>query len=175
MFENTLELAENKLLLLFILSEIKLPISNNQLTEIVLENNFINYFTFQQYLSDLHSAELIDYIEAEGKERITVSKKGLNVLSLFQNRISKEKLSVIHTYLSEKKIKIKNEITISADYTIEKKDNFIVSLKATEDEVILIDLKVNVPTKKQATNLCSKWKANSSILYNEIIQLLLKD
>ena len=48
MFENTSELAENKLLLLYILKTIDEPISNAQLTDIVLENSLINYFTLQQ-------------------------------------------------------------------------------------------------------------------------------
>ena len=40
MNDNTLELAENKLLLLHIIKSIKYPISNTQLTDIVLENSF---------------------------------------------------------------------------------------------------------------------------------------
>ena len=43
MFEDTLELAENKLLLLYIFDKIKIPITNNKITQIILENNFINY------------------------------------------------------------------------------------------------------------------------------------
>ena len=46
MYDSTLELAENKLLLLYIIKSIKYPISNTQLTDIVLENSFINYFMF---------------------------------------------------------------------------------------------------------------------------------
>ena len=61
MFENSSELAESKLLLLYILKNLKTPISNTQLTEIVLENNLINYFTLQQYISELDSSEFIKY------------------------------------------------------------------------------------------------------------------
>ena len=53
MYDSTLELAENKLLLLYIIKSIKYPISNTQLTDIVLENSFINYFMLQQYVSEL--------------------------------------------------------------------------------------------------------------------------
>ncbi|MEG2354050.1 MAG: DUF4364 domain-containing protein, partial [Clostridium sp.] len=35
MYEDTLELAENKLLLLYIIDKIKIPVSNIQLTDIV--------------------------------------------------------------------------------------------------------------------------------------------
>lgn len=175
MYENTLELAENKLLVLYILEQIKLPVSNNQITQIILENNFINYFTLQQYISELHAASFINYTEENGKSRIMISNSGKKVLSLFQDRISPAKKELIEQYLKEHIQNIKKEITVTADYTIEKNNSFIVNLKAVENDLLLIDIKINVPTNNQAKKLCGKWKANSSELYNDIIQLLLKD
>jgi predicted transcriptional regulator len=175
MYENTLELAENKLLVLYILEQIKLPISNNQLTQIILENNFINYFTLQQYISELQAAGFINLMETDGKSRIIISSNGKKVLSLFKDRISPVKITYIELYLKGHIESIKKEITVTADYTIEKNNSFIVNLRAIENDSILIDLKINVPTNNQAKKLCSKWKSNSSQLYNDIIQLLLKD
>ena len=60
MYENSSELAENKLLMLYVLKTINEPISNIQLTEIILENNFINYFTFQQYLAELEESKFVE-------------------------------------------------------------------------------------------------------------------
>ena len=49
MYDNTIELAENKLLLLYIIKSIKYPISHSQLTDIVLAKRVsINYFMLQQ-------------------------------------------------------------------------------------------------------------------------------
>jgi predicted transcriptional regulator len=175
MYENTMELAENKLLLLYILEQIKLPISNNQIAQIILENNFINYFTLQQYISELHTSHFIDFTEDAGKHRIVISEKGAKVLNLFKNRISSSKITIIDSYLRNNLAAIKKEVTVTADYTIEKDNSFLVNLKAVENDSILIDLKVNVPTNNHAKKLCSKWKANSSQLYNDIIQLLFKD
>mgnify|MGYP002251045687 CR=1 FL=1 len=41
--------------------------------------------------------------------------------------------------------------------------------------MLLIDLKVSVPTKKQAATLCSKWKENPSDIYTKIVQVLFTD
>ena len=67
MYENSAELAENKLLVLYVIKSLKYPISNTQLTEIILENNFINYFTLQQYITELLSSEFLKYIEKNDK------------------------------------------------------------------------------------------------------------
>ena len=123
MFENTAELAENKLLLLHILKELNRPISNTQLTEIVLENNLINYFTLQQYISELDSSEFIRYEDINEKKLIVLTKKGENVLSFFKDRISPSKISIINNYINEKIELIKKELTIQSDYTLAKNNS----------------------------------------------------
>ena len=175
MYENSAELAENKLLVLYVIKSLRQPISKTQLTEIILENNFINYFTLQQYISELETAEFVEYIEKNDKKLITITTKGENVLSIFNDRISPIKRDIIDNYISKTKDNIKKELTIHSDYTIEKNNSFIVNLKALEDETLLIDLKISVPTKKQATSLCNRWKENPSDIYTKIVQVLFSD
>ncbi|WP_294385077.1 DUF4364 family protein [uncultured Clostridium sp.] len=175
MYETSAELAENKLLVLYVIKSLRQPISKTQLTEIILENNFINYFTLQQYISELEIAEFVEYIEKNNKKLITITTKGENVLSIFNDRISPIKRDIIDNYISKAIDNIKKELTIHSDYTIEKNNSFIVNLKALEDETLLIDLKISVPTKKQATSLCNRWKENPSDIYTKIVQVLFSD
>ena len=175
MYENSAELAENKLLVLYVIKSLRQAISKTQLTEIILENNFINYFTLQQYISELETAKFVEYIEKNDKKLITITTKGENVLSIFNDRISQIKRDIIDNYISKTIDSIKKELTIHSDYTIEKNNSFIVDLKALEDETLLIDLKISVPTKKQATSLCNRWKENPSDIYTKIVQVLFSD
>lgn len=174
MYENSSELAENKLLMLYVLKSIKEPISNTQLTEIILENNFMNYFTFQQYLAELAESKFVKYQEANDKKLLILTEKGDNVLSLFKDRISPSKISIIDEYIKEKIESIKKELTIHADYTLGNgDDSFIVDLKAIEDQSLLMELKLSVPTKNQATAICNRWKENPSEIYTNIINILI--
>ena len=173
MYESSSELAENKLLMLYVLKSIKNPISNNQLTEIILENNFINYFTFQQYLSELEESNFVEYHEVNDKKLLILTKKGDNVLSLFKDRISPSKISITNEYIKEKIESIKRELTIHADYTLGSNDSFIIDLKAIENESLLMELKLSVPSKNQATLICNRWKENPSDIYTNIINLLI--
>lgn len=175
MFDNTAELAENKLLLLYILNKIKKPISNTQLTEMVLENNLINYFTLQQYISELESSKFIRYKDMNAKKLLSLTEEGISVLSFFNNRISETKKELIDKKISEKLDSIEKELTTQSDYTPLKGDNFLVELKAFEDQDILMNLKLSVPSKKQALMLCNKWQENSAQIYNEIMTVLLND
>ncbi|MEG0308077.1 MAG: DUF4364 family protein [Clostridium sp.] len=172
MFDNSLNLAENKLLLLHIIDKIDLPISNSQLTEIVLENNFINYFTLQEYIDELLSSNLLMKISQNDKVRLSISDKGKEVLSLFQNRLSEKALDALDSYINVKMNMIKKEATIFADYTIENSNSYIVSLGASENNIPLMEVKVTVASNKQARELCTKWKNNPSDLYTKIIKVL---
>jgi predicted transcriptional regulator len=175
MFDDTLELAENKLLLIYILEQIKLPISKNQFTEIVLENNLINYFTLQQYISELITAGFTEYNEVDGKHRLAVTSKGHKVLSMFTNRLSQDKIDVVDSYIKKNISTIRHKIDITADYTIANNNSFTVNLTALENDIALIDLKINVVSNKQARDICTKWKNNSSDLYTKIIKILIDD
>ena len=91
MYENSAELAENKLLVLYVMESLKQPITNTQLTEIILENNFINYFTLQQYISELISSDFLRYETVNDKNLINITEKGASTLSFFTDRISYKK------------------------------------------------------------------------------------
>jgi predicted transcriptional regulator len=174
MYDNTVELAENKLLLLYIIKSIKYTISNAQLTDIVLEHSFINYFTLQQYIAELEKSNFIKLEEKNNKEFVLLTRKGDSVLSLFKDRLSQGKMKSIDEYLYEQIDSIKRELNIFADYTPDNNDSFSVNLKAIEGNDVLLDLNVSVPTKNQAKELCSKWKNNSSEIYNKIMEALIE-
>ncbi|MEG0774940.1 DUF4364 family protein [Clostridium sp.] len=175
MFEDSLNLAENKLILLYIFHKVNLPIPNIQLSQIVLENNFMNYFTLQQYIVELVESNLLTKISDKGKDRLVISESGKKVLNLFENRISYSNLQQLNEYIENKLPSIKKELTVTADYTIENNNSYVVSLIASENDIVLMDLKVSLASNKQARDLCHKWNSNSSDLYNKIIHLLLED
>ncbi|VYU08108.1 DUF4364 family protein [Clostridium tertium] len=175
MYENSAELAENKLLVLYVMDSLKQPITNTQLTEIILENNFINYFTLQQYISELISTDFLRYEVVNDKNLINITEKGRNTLSFFADRISAIKKKIIDDYLHSIIDSIKKELTIHSDYTIGKDDSFLVNLQALENDNLLMSLKVSVPSKKQALSLCNRWKENPSDIYTKIMNSLFSD
>ena len=59
MFENSSEeLASHKLLILYILDKINMDLTNSQITQVVLETEMMNYFSLQQFLSQLMESKL---------------------------------------------------------------------------------------------------------------------
>lgn len=173
--EDTLELAENKLLLLYILKKIGIPVSNNKLTQIILENNFINYFILQQYIDELLNSKFILHVDPKNDHRMAITKKGRKVLNLFQNMISKEKIETVDEYFKKHMGKILKHISINADYTSQEKNKFIVELDASGDSIDLVSIKLLVDSDEKAAEICENWKSNYSVIYRNIMKMLLKN
>lgn len=97
--------------------------------------------------------------------------KGIKVLNLFKNRIHPDKLKSLDEYLNKNYDIISRKITVTADYTVEH-GKYMVSLKSYESNDLTASIKIKAADIKQAKNICSKWKNNSSNICKEIMQIL---
>ena len=69
---------------------------------------------------------------------------------------------------------IRNETLITADFTPESEDKFIVTCKVGEDNFSLMEVNVTVGTKSDVRTICENWKKHSQAIYSEIIESLIK-
>lgn len=167
---DILELAENKLLLLYIFCKINMPISNSHITQIVLENNLINYFSLQQFLSELIESGLISDIKKDRQHMLSITPRGKDALEFFNSRIPEKKREIIDNYIKKNIISIKNDVEISADYE-QNLDKYTVFLKLQNSGEPLIELKLSVDSSEKAKNICSLWKQDPEEFYKKIIGL----
>lgn len=75
-------LAENKVLILYLLSIIDSAITNDALYRLVLSIQDMNYFYFQQFLIDLQDNKYIYSYEKENKEVYEITENGRSTLDL---------------------------------------------------------------------------------------------
>lgn len=174
MFDDKSKSALNKLIVLHILDKIEIPLTNTQLTNIVLENNIINYFSLQECLSELEASDLVKLEESQDKTTYQLSEAGLRTVTMFQDRILKSVRTTITDYIAKNRDRIKKESEIFADFVKNNENEYIVNLKVIENDIVLIDLKLNVVSSKQAKQICEKWKSSSGKIYGQIMDTLIK-
>ncbi|NLC66072.1 MAG: DUF4364 family protein [Clostridium sp.] len=165
-------LAENKLILLYTLKGVKLKLSKEQFSDLILETIYINYFKLQEYISELMESQLIEITDTEARDYISITEKGITVLELFQHIITDRKKQAIDEYLKNNIQNLIKETTVSSFIQEGHHGSYVVTLKAFEnqDEIISIDL--NLPTKKSAENAAENWKKNSQKIYANIFKNL---
>lgn len=168
------ELAESKLILLYIISMANMPISNLQITKIILENQFMNYFIFQQFLNELCELEYLSSEIIDNKTFYTITSTGKQTLDYFTGHIPIGIKNNIDNSITEIRKRIKNETLVKADYKPESENEFIVKCQVHEDNFSLIDLEISVGTKSDCNTICENWKKYSNQIYGEILESLMK-
>ena len=82
--------------------------------------------------------------------RYEITSEGEEALSFFANRMAEGVTEDIDAFLQENKIKLRNEIGVTADYYRSTNQDYIVECRVREGKSTLIHLEVSVPDKEEA-------------------------
>ena len=176
MFENSSEeLASHKLLILYILNKINMDLTNSQITQVVLETEMMNYFSLQQFLSQLMESKFLATYKDSNREYYSLTQKGLEILEYFLSRIPGDVTKKIDGYIINNKESLLSDTQVKSSFVKQSDHEFIVNLRVIENQSNLIDLNLNVSSEKQAKLICNNWKKNASYMYAEVIDLLIRD
>lgn len=163
------ELAENKIILLYIINNLEAPVSNLLLTKIVLENKLMNYIFLQQYLDELCEGKLLEKTDSDDKLSYRISPAGMQSLDYFVSIIAAGTKSRIDEALTNNKKRIKHESNIVSDFAAINENQYLISLKILEGNFTYIDLKLTVGSKNDAIKICNNWTQNNQKLYKKIL------
>lgn len=172
-FQSSNELAMNKLILLYLISTIKMPLSHAQITQFIMEKTYTDYFSLQQYLTELVDAKLISKEQENHTTRYIIANKGILALEYFTSRIPENVRLEIDDYIQKNRQNLKKELEITAEYTPEKSNEYMVNCKVKENDITLINLQLSVPSREQAKIICDNWKKNAQNLYGSILSSLI--
>ena len=169
-------LAENKVLILYILNKIDRPVSNDELLQLVLSIEDMNYFYFQQFLLDLLENKYIEtYKENNFSEQIyRLTTSGKDALELTKDLIPGiVKLKIDSTIKGELQ-DIEEEISIISEFTPEDDGGFIVTCKIIEHNKTIFEVSTFAASREQAKFISDNWKENAINIYPNMINLLTK-
>jgi predicted transcriptional regulator len=150
-----------------------IPLTKQQVTNAVLENNLIDFFTFQQCTSELEEAGMIKQVTHQKKQCLQTTDGGKKALGVFEQRIPQNVTDIIDNYIASNKDSLKKESQVIAEYKKINDKEYIVSLKVIENELVLMDLKLSVVSAKQAKQVCEKFKSSSEKIYSQLIGSLI--
>ena len=171
------KIAENKLLLLYLINRMEFPMSRAQVTDFVRDADYMDYYTLQQTLAVLVEGGHLDVTEENALDnnttRYVVTGEGQTTLEYFEKNIPWSRRQAIDGYITENRGKIKKYYENTATYFPNMdNDEFQVKCGVYEDKRALLELVVSVDTREQAKLIQSNWRANASGLYKRIIEAL---
>lgn len=170
--DNNERVAENKLLILYIINKINFEPANSQIAKLAADTREINYFYLQQYISELVEDKFIECHEKEGKRFYGITPLGKQALDFFKTMIRASAREKIDNAISQNISVLRTETQITADYTPKNENEYMVSCRISEGPTCLIDLQLYAGNKEQARLICRKWENNAQEMYSEIIRIM---
>jgi predicted transcriptional regulator len=169
------EIAENKIFILYLIKKMEMPIGSIQLVKIILENRFMNYFFFQQYLSDLLEEGLLTARNGQGGQYYEITEKGLRVLDMFESILPAGLKKRLEESIRSIRKNVRLETFITADYVPEGENAYSVICKIRENDFSLLEVKVAAGSREEARNICKNFTHFPQQIYSEILDTLMKD
>lgn len=173
MLNNIIELADNKLLILYIIKKLKHPYSNAYITDIILNNNFMNYFLLQQYLNDLVENNYLLIINSKNQEEILykLAPRGKKILEMFQSRISQFKIDCFKNYMNSIDEKSKS-ITVDTSYSEDKNNSFKLNMNFNKSNKSILNITLPIYSKEQLNSIIKHCKEDPKQTYENILSSL---
>ena len=165
-------LAENKVLILYILNKLEEPITNDGLLRLVLSVIDMNYFYFQQFLLDLLERHYIICFEQAGKNVYQITSEGKNTLELTLNILPGIMKLKVDTSFENQLKETEEKESITAEYTPKSENDYIVTCKINENNNCIFEVSVFAGSREEAKKIVDNWKENAYRIYPEILNSL---
>jgi len=150
--------------------------SRGKVSDVVLDGEFMDYYTLQQSLSEMVEMGFLDAShEISGDNNTTLfvaTEDGVNTLEYFEKRIPPITRQSLNRYVNEMRTDIKREYEKTATYfPDDENDEFRVKCGIYEDERALLEVFVTVDTREQAKRIQTNWRTSADMFQRIITEL----
>lgn len=163
-----------KLTILNMLDKVDFPLTNTQISNFFLEQEYTDYFKVQQVISDLVETDLIRAESTHSNTQYTITAAGKETLGFFKDKISDAIEHDTINYFSKNKLELRNDNAILADYFKTPNQDYAVRCQYRERDINLIDLTLTVKRKEQAEAICENWKKQNEDVYAYLMDILMR-
>ena len=162
-----------KLIVLYMLDKVDFPLTTSQISEFILDKGYTTYFRLQETLSELTDSELLKIETTHNRTLYRLTETGADTIHFFSNKISPEIRTEIDDFLKEKQYDLKEEVAVKSDYYLKTDHKFEVQCQIVENGSSLIDMRITVPTEKEAKAIVNNWNLKNQEIYASLLSQLL--
>lgn len=167
-------LAENKVLILYVLEKANKPLTNDVLYKIVLAAVDMNYFYFQQFMLDLINVGYIFSFQKEEQTLYQITDSGKTTLDLTLDLLPGIIKLKADTNLKPILDGSEEEQSIVAEYTPLSENHYTIVCKVVENNETVFEVKTFAGSREQAKEIVDNWENNADSIYPKILDILTK-
>lgn len=164
-------LMRNKLIILYFLERMELPLTTQQVTAFARDEGYMEYFMLTECLTALIEAKYINSCwNGDTKtSSVTVTREGAEAFACLSNQIAPHIKHEIDRYIIVNKGRLRSEHEITANYFHDEvSKEYLVKCGLFEVDKLLMEISISVVNKDTARRVCKNWKNNVNNLYGDI-------
>lgn len=173
--DNATTLAENKVLILYILNLIDGEFRQDNLFKIITSINNINYFYFKQVLTDLIDSNLVGTYTKEEEPVIKITSEGKNAYILTKDVLPGIMKLKADSIFAKEFPTIEEESSVIAEFIPKSENEYTIKCKIVENNETIFEVKTFAGSRDRAKRIVDNWNQNATTIYPQILNLLLRD
>ena len=171
--DNITTLAENKVLILYILYLLDKDIRQDDLFKIISSINDINYFYFKQIITDLIDSKLVGMYTKEEEQVIEITTEGKNAYLLTKDVLPGILKLKADNIFQREFSSIEDESSIIAEFIPKNENEYTVKCKIVENNETIFEVRTFAGSRDRAKQIVDNWNKNASSIYPKILNMLL--
>ncbi|MCR5100164.1 MAG: DUF4364 family protein [Butyrivibrio sp.] len=164
-----------KMIVLYMLNKADGQLTRSQIYDFVLEKEYTDFITLQGVFAELSDSKLIREMTMGNRTYLELTEEGTQTLEFFQDRINTVIINEINEFFKQNGMRMKNELSIMADYNRTGEKEYTSHLIARENNKILVDMQLTSWSEETAQKICDNWKEKNQDVYQYLINTLLID
>ncbi len=172
----TADSTVNKLILLFVLDKMEIPLTENSILDICTSrNNWLNYMDCKDILWQLIEVKFIyKAVTGDNESRYNITYTGRNALSHFFQKIPMSIRESITKFTKENRMSFKRAQEYASKYYSNKDGSYSVVLRIKNPLEVepTFEVKVKFPTRHEAIVASKKWKNAAPNIFENVHEAL---
>lgn len=174
MFYRKPSFGENKLLLIFAISQLE-PCTNLQLWQFMAENNLMDYLSFQLFLGELVEDQLLLVTPHPIGSLYELTPKSQEHLVLFEKKLPYSRKEAVLSAAPAWKARFQKEQFYLSDYSKNHLGGYTLVLSLFEEKEMLFQTVLGLADQQSCSHYASAWPKASSDIYSFFMALMGED
>lgn len=158
-------IAQNKLLILYLLKTINIQLSELQILRIVTDNGWLNYFDLKECMFELIEGRLVEQLETPNGAFYTITELGQTTVFYLEKELLESQRKAVDAYCAANRDDLRLETELAADYIKIDEGEYRVMLKVLENQQPVFELNLITCSQSSAEAFIRKWKDVAPAIY----------
>ena len=165
-------LAVYKLIILYLLDKTGTEIAMDRISSFLLEKGYVNFVSLMETYAQIEESGLVRSRVSGDRCFYAITAEGRQTLRLLGGQLSREIRRQADDYLVSEGAALRNEQAVRADCVPAEGGMYNVILRVTEGDTSVMEIRLQVPDKALAEEICRKWPEKNEQIYNSLIENL---